>query len=153
MEKIERIKILTTTIISTFMAWLGILAIPVLLMVGCNVIDYFTAIPAAKYRGEKISSYKGITGIRKKIYMWVLVIIGAFIDVLINYATQYIGLQIQVPFIVATVVAVWIVCNEIISILENMLDIGVDLPPFLMPLVKNIKKQVEDKTNLESEGQ
>ena len=38
--------------------------------------------------------------------------------------------------------------NEIISILENLVDIGVDLPPFLMPVVKYIKKQVEDKAKL-----
>ena len=48
----------------------------------------------------------------------------------------------------ATVVAVWLVANEIISILENMLDIGVTMPPFLMPIVKYIKKQVENKANL-----
>lgn len=44
----------------------------------------------------------------------------------------------------ATLVAVWIVVNEIISILENMIDIGIDLPPFLMPIVKRIKKEVEE---------
>lgn len=53
--------------------------------------------------------------------------------------------DVSFPFIVATIVAVWIICNEIISILENMLDIGVELPLFLMPLVKYIKKQVEEK--------
>ena len=39
----------------------------------------------------------------------------------------------------------------VVSILENMIDIGVKMPPFLMPLVKYIKKQVEDKSKLESE--
>lgn len=29
-----------------------------------------------------------------------------------------------------------------------MLDIGVTMPPFLMPIVKYIKKQVENKANL-----
>ena len=48
----------------------------------------------------------------------------------------------------ATIVAVWLVVNEIISILENLIDIGVKMPPFLMPIVKYIKKQVEDKAKL-----
>ncbi len=31
-----------------------------------------------------------------------------------------------------------------ISILENLVDIGIALPPFLMPIVKRIKKEVEE---------
>ena len=33
-------------------------------------------------------------------------------------------------------------------ILENMIDIGVSLPPFLMPIIKLIQKTAEDKVNL-----
>jgi phage-related holin len=47
----------------------------------------------------------------------------------------------------ACIVAIWLICNEIISILENMIDIGIDIPPFLQ--VKNIKKQMEDKVTME----
>lgn len=131
-------------VLSAVMDFMGILAIPVLLMVGCNIIDYITGVIASKYRDEKLDSYKGIHGIIKKVCMWLLVLVGAFIDGLLMYATQTIGLSIQVPFIVATLVAVWIVVNEIISILENLVDIGIDLPPFLMPIVQRIKKGVED---------
>ena len=73
--------------------------------------------------------------------MWILVIIGAMVDVLIKYTTQTMGFNIQIPFIIATLVAVWIVVNEMISILENLVDIGIALPPFLMPIVKRIKKK------------
>lgn len=129
--------------LSAFMDILGILAIPVLLMVGCNIIDYITGVIASKYRDERLDSYKGIHGIIKKVCMWLLVLVGAFVDGLLIYATQTIGIDVDVPFIVATLVAVWIVVNEIISILENLVDIGIDLPPFLMPIVKRIKKEVE----------
>ncbi|MEY8494039.1 phage holin family protein, partial [Lachnospiraceae bacterium 29-91] len=44
----------------------------------------------------------------------------------------------------ACIVALWIICNEIISILENVKDMGVYIPGFLEPLVKNIKSQVEE---------
>lgn len=145
----EKIKIILTAIISTLMSWLGILAIPVFLMVGCNILDYVTGLCASKYREEIISSYKGIRGIIKKVCMWLLVVVGGVIDVLIQYAAQSIGSDFRIPYIVATVVAVWLIVNEIISILENMIDIGVDMPPFLLPLVRNIKKQVEEKTTLE----
>jgi len=49
---------------------------------------------------------------------------------------------------VACIVACWIICNEVLSILENLKDIGVALPPFLEPLMKNIKSQVADKVSI-----
>lgn len=145
----EKIKITATAILSMVMSWLGILAVPVLLMVGCNVIDYITGLMATGYRKEDISSYKGIRGIMKKICMWLLVLVGAWVDVLIRYAADCTGVGMNIPFIVATVVAVWIVINEIISILENMIDIGVKMPPFLMPLVKHIRKKFEETVDFE----
>lgn len=144
----EKVKVVFTTVVSALMSWLGILAIPVFLLVGCNLVDYITGLCAAKYRTEQINSYKGIRGIIKKVCMWLLVLVGSWIDVLINYAVETAGFNLTLPFIVATVVAVWLVVNEIISILENMIDIGVDMPPFLMPIVKYIKSQVEEKANL-----
>ena len=147
----KKLQVIWTAIISVIMNWLGILAVPVLLMVGCNVIDYITGCVASKYRDEELNSYKGIRGIIKKICMWLLVLIGAWMDMLLEYAAEYIGYDIKLSFFVATVVCVWIVVNEIISILENMLDIGVKLPPFLLPLAKRIKKTVEDKTGIDEE--
>lgn len=145
----DKVKATVIAVLSVLMSWLGILAIPVFLLVGCNLIDYATGLVAAKYRQDGgISSYKSIRGIFKKIGMWLLIIVGSFMDILIQYAVECMGLGLTVPFVVATVVAVWLVVNEIISILENLIDIGVNMPPFLMPIVKYIKKQVEDKAKL-----
>jgi len=145
----NKVKVIVTAALSALMSWLGILAVPVLLLVGCNVVDYITGLLAAPYRTEAVSSYKGIRGIIKKVCMWLLVLIGAWLDSLLNYAVKYVGLEITFPFIVATVVAVWLVVNEIISILENMIDIGVSMPPFLLPIVKHIRQAVEDKAQID----
>ncbi|RFZ78818.1 holin [Lacrimispora amygdalina] len=145
----EKIKAGFITVFGALFSWLGILAIPVFMLVGMNFIDYFTGLAAAKYRDEKVTSYKSIRGIYKKVFMWVLIIIGWGMDILINYTVKYIGLDIKVPFIVATLVAVWLICNEVISTLENLIDIGVNIPPFLMPLAKLIKGKVEDKAKIE----
>lgn len=139
----DKVKITLIIIVSAIMDFLGILAIPVFLMVACNIIDYITGLMASKYREEQISSYKGIRGITKKVCMWLLVLIGSFIDIIINYTAEYMGIGFKVPFLVATFVAVWIVVNEMFSILENIIDIGVALPPFLMPIVRLIRKEVE----------
>ncbi len=139
----DKLKTTLIIIISAIMDFLGILAIPVFLMVACNIIDYITGLMASKFREEQISSYKGIRGITKKVCMWLLVLVGSFIDIIINYTAEYMGIGFKIPFIVATFVAVWIVVNEMLSILENIIDIGVVLPPFLMPIVRMIRKEVE----------
>ena len=146
-----KIKAFFITAFSALFSWLGVLAVPVFLLVGFNLIDYITGLLAAKYRDEAVSSYKGIRGIVKKVCMWLLIGVGWMMDTLLKYTVTTVGLTIELPFIVATVVAVWLICNELISILENMIDIGVNIPPFLMPLVKRIKNQVEEKTEVISE--
>lgn len=146
----DKVKASFVAAFSVIFGWLGILAVPVLILAGLNFTDYITGILASKRRNELVTSDKGLWGIVKKIGMWILVGLGWAMDVLINYAGQYVGLSIKLPFVVATIVAVWLICNEIISILENLLDIGVAMPPFLMPLARMIKGQVEDKTKMDA---
>lgn len=154
----NKMKIGVTAIMAVITNWLGVLAIPVYILVAFNVIDYITGLFAARKRaGQIISSYKSIRGIIKKVCMWLLVIVGALLDVLINYAVQSAGIELNIKFLVAIIVAIWLVINEVISILENMIDIGIHMPPFLMPLAKYIKQQVEeaatfDKTSEDDSG-
>ena len=148
MNKVNTIKGVFASIMGVLNSIFGLLAIPIVLMVICNIIDYATGILASKFRGQEISSYKGIKGITKKIGMWLLVVVGAIIDELIVYSVAQLGLVCPFAFMIACVVALWIICNEIISILENLKDMEVPLPDFLMKLTKNIKSQIEAKTEV-----
>lgn len=144
MDKVKNVFVSVFTILS---AWLGILAIPVYLLVVANVIDYGTGLAAAKYRSQKINSYIGFQGIAKKICMWLLVGVGAIVDILIMYASEQAGIVLNFGYAVGCLVAIWLICNELISILENVADIGVKLPPFLARVVENFKSQVEKQGN------
>lgn len=55
----EKLKVIVTAVWSIILSALGILAIPVLLLVTCNLIDYLTGLAASKLRNQKIDSYKG----------------------------------------------------------------------------------------------
>lgn len=149
-ENVNYIKGFFTVTFSLLTSLFGVLAIPILLMVGTNIIDYATGLIAAPKRSEDINSYKSMRGIWKKVCMWLLVAVGAIIDELILYASGTIGITLPGSFLVACVVACWIICNEILSILENLKDIGIAMPPFLEPLVKNIKSQTADKVTTDS---
>lgn len=151
MENTNKAKAWLTAFLAVLTGWIGILAIPVLVLVLCNIIDYATGLAASKYRNQKINSYKSFRGIVKKICMWLLVAVGALFDWLIIYAGETVGVTIPVAFVIACAVAIWLICNEFISILENMKDIGAPIPPFLQPLVKNVQKQVEDKASIKGD--
>lgn len=145
MERITKIKLGIIVVSSAIFDALGILAWPILALVGCNIIDYITGLIASPYRQQDINSYKSIRGIAKKICMWLLVLVGWIMDMLIQHTLAQAGIDVNIPCIVATLVAVWLATNEMISILENMVDIGVKIPPFLLPLIKHIRSSADHK--------
>ncbi|MEL7623101.1 MAG: phage holin family protein [Clostridiales bacterium] len=145
MDTIKSIKIVVTAIGTAIAAQLGILALPVFMLLGLNITDYATAILAAKSRGEEVSSSKGMKGIIKKLGMYVLVCLGGVVDILLAHGGDSIGLVLSGSWLFASLVAVWLICNELISILENLIDLGTPIPPFLMPLARKIKDTIEAK--------
>lgn len=148
----EKIKVMFTALIGMVSSLLGVLFIPVMLLVGTNVIDYVTGLMASQNRGEKVKSYKSIRGIMKKVCMWLLVVVGAIVDQLLKYSAETIGITVPFTFLVACIVAIWLICNELLSILENISDIGVKLPPFLLPVVSYIKDQAEIKGKIDTDN-
>lgn len=141
----DKVKFGIVTFFAVITSWLGTLAIPVYILVACNVIDYITGITAACVRKEQVSSYKGILGIAKKVFMYLLIVVGVFVDFMLQYMFNSLNIPISLPFVVGCIVACWLVLNEMLSILENLNDIGVPMPPFLMPLVERIRGAVEKK--------
>lgn len=144
---IVKFKAVFVAVTGALASCLGILYIPVMMLIASNIVDYITGLLAAKYRSEEIKSYKSVRGIIKKVCMWLLVAVGAMTDWLLKFAAENAGITIRLHFVAASVVAVWLIANEIISILENISDIGVAMPPFLMKLAKSVKNQTEDKGN------
>ena len=124
-------------------SWLGVLAIPVYVLVACNIMDYLTGVTAAHRRNQKVSSYVGVLGIAKKVCMWLLIAVGAVVDWLLLYCGASLGFEIHLPMLAASLVAVWLIVNEVISILENIGDIGVPLPGFLTKIVQGLKSKIE----------
>ena len=151
-ENLNEIKILIVAGFGALTSFLGVLAIPVYIIVATNIIDYATGLMAAPSRGQTKSSDKGALGIKKKVSMWLLIGVGFMLDVLLMYSASTMGITIPFNYLISCVTALWLCANEIISILENISDIlGDDMPKFLLPLVKNIRTQVEEKIEIKEE--
>jgi len=137
-------KLTISGLLAAIYGWLEALAVPIILLILSMGLDYATGLMAASHRGNAITSYQSINGIAKKVCNLLLVALGLILDCLIAYVRDTFGLDFQWSFIIAAVIAVWLTVNELISILENVQDIGVNLPSWLLPLVKYIKGKVEN---------
>lgn len=147
-----KVKLFFSSVIGAFFSFFGILAIPLALLIPCNVIDYFTGIAAAKFRGEKITSRKGFQGIYKKVLMYVLIFVGFGMDCMISYTANTIGIDLQLPMLFSAIVASWLVINELISITENCEESGVTIP-VLSPVLKLIKTKLEISADMSKESE
>ena len=134
-----------------FFSFFGVLAIPLALLIPCNIIDYFTGLAASKIRGEKITSEKSFAGIMKKVMMYILIFVGFGIDCMISYVTATLHIEMAFPLLFSAMVASWLVINELISITENCEATGVVIP-ILSPVLRYIKKKIETVVENPEEG-
>ena len=140
MNELGKIRLLFIAFFTAIWAKLGVLAIPWLLLLVLNIIDYATGIAAAPYRDPEderpVKSYKSIRGIQKKVCMHLLVVLGYVIDTLIKTSLANAGWGIAYPPIFAIAISLWESFNEDISILENISDVGT-------PIQKKVNEKME----------
>ena len=137
------IKGVLTTAMATFLAYLGNLAIPIMILAVVMLLDYGTGVAKAWIHGS-LSSKIGILGILKKVAYLVIVAVGMVIDWIIQAGVDKLHLDFKLEFLFALIVIIWLILNELISILENVAEIGVPVPKWLTKLVLKLKDQTEE---------
>lgn len=146
----ETFKGLISAAIGAFFSFFGVLAIPLILLVPCNIIDYFTGLAAAKVNGDEIKSEISYIGIVKKVTMYILIFVGFGLDCMISYVSGVLLIDIPFPLLFSAIIASWLVVNELISITENCEKIGHDIP-LLAPVLRFIKSKIESTVDVENE--
>lgn len=126
-------------------AYFNILLIPVLVLFAVMVIDYCTGMASA-YKNKEIKSKTGLIGILKKLSYLVLVCVGGVVDYLIGAGLATAGIEFS-SYYFGLIVSVWLIINELISILENLAELGTPIPQFLINVVHRLKNTVESKTD------
>ena len=134
--------------IGALSAYFNILLIPVLVLFAVMVIDYCTGMASA-YKNKEIKSKTGLIGILKKLSYLVLVCVGGVVDYLIGAGLATAGIEFS-SYYFGLIVAVWLIINELISILENLSELGTPIPKFLVNIVRRLKNTVENKTNTDT---
>ena len=144
MEKVNWIKGIIATIGAFLSAKLGILYIILPFLMLCMLIDYGTGVLASKKEG-KISSKVGMWGIIKKLTYGIEVVVALILDWTILNVAGSIGVSVPVNTIFGLLISIWLILNELISILENLIRLDTPMPPFLINTIKGFKVSVENK--------
>lgn len=142
MEKQTTIQAVLTAAFTALTYYVGQLSIPIIVLAVVMVIDYITGMVSAWHNSE-LSSKKGLFGIVKKLCYLALVCVGMGVDWLIYSGMVQIGITTNYTIFFGILVAIWLIINELISILENLNRIGVPLPKFITSVVKKLKNTVE----------
>lgn len=123
----------------------SVLIIPIILLIIGQITDYISGMIASYMRGEHISPRKAVAGTLKKLNMWIVIIAGFIMDCLLKYSTEYFGIHIEINYFLSSLITIWLICNELLSILQNISSMGTQFPKFIQPLIDSLMKSLEEK--------
>lgn len=141
-DPINSAKVLLTAIFAAVSTHFGAIGDLLWLFIAAAILDYVTGVAAAVYNKE-LDSGLGIRGILKKVGTFCIVAVAIISDQIVTAAGDQLGLAISTQGAIAAVVTIWLILNELISILENIAKLNVALPPFLMSAIKRLKRYTE----------
>ena len=130
---------------SALLAYFHVMLIPLIVLLGVMIADYISGMIKAWINAE-LSSKIGIKGIVKKLCYALVIIVASCVDWLIATGLTAVGTEIKRTYYFGILVTVWLIINELISILENLSTIGVPLPGFLNKVIKRLKSSVEKES-------
>ena len=114
-----------------------------LLLVFCIVLDYVTGMTRAWMKGE-LSSGVGLRGFVKKLCYILGVAVGFAADLLISLLTDSLGLTVDIPAVLGLTVTLMLSLNELVSVAENLGQIGVPMPAALTRALQKLGER-EDR--------
>lgn len=117
------------------------------------IIDYISGMLAAKKEGMEHpndakygwSSKKSIIGIYKKVGYILIVLVAISTDYIIFKIINELGISYQTNTMFGLLVIIWLILNELLSILENVGRMGVNLPSFLVKVLSDMQNELENK--------
>lgn len=120
-----------SVILTTGIYLLGGLDIALKSLLIVIIIDYLTGIASAIYN-KQLSSRVGFKGLLKKFCYLLIVALAVVIDNLTGQSG-----------VIRTLVIYFLVSNDGISIIENMVELGIKLPSKLIDVLEQLKKKGE----------
>jgi toxin secretion/phage lysis holin len=118
-----------------------------------NIVDYVTGYIKAKYYLKNESSSIGAKGIFKKVWYWIVICIAFFVSFVFKDMGDMLGINLSFVILFGYFTLATYVINELRSIIENIVEMGANVPTFLVKGLDIVNKKVEDITNSSIEGE
>lgn len=125
-------------------AYMRLMFVPLVILIVVIIIDYMSGMLKA-WGNDELSSKAGLKGIIKKLCYLMLVCVAGVVDWLIFSGLKQVGISLNFGFCFGLIVTIWLIINELISILENLEALHVPMPTFLVNIIKHLKQSVETK--------
>ena len=116
-----------------------------------NVLDYITGICKAKFFKKNESSAAGARGIVKKVGYWFVIGIAFFIAFCFTYMGEMVGIDLAFVQLFGWFTLASYLINEVRSVLENLVEMDVKVPKFLLMGLDIAEKLLKAKTSVEIE--
>lgn len=158
MEILTKIKLAIVLCMTALSEQFGMFGVLAFVLCCLMIIDWISGALAAISENAKVrtndeqmkhglKSILGIKGIVKKIGYMCAVVLACVLDATISITTDYLGIVLPVTLFFGNLVCLWFVCNEMVSILENLDRSGVALPSWLIKTIDILKINIDKKAN------
>ena len=111
-----------------------------------NIFDYITGTIKSKIKKEE-SSNKGLIGIVKKVCYWILIGVAFLISYLLVDIGSCININLEFVMLFGWFTLTCLFINESRSIIENLIEIGISVPKFLINGLEIYNKVIEETIN------
>lgn len=113
-----------------------------------NVVDYITGYCKAKLYNKNVSSAIGAKGILKKVWYWIVIGMAFFVSMSFVHMGEIIGINLSFVQLFGWFTLATYLINEIRSILENLVEMNVKVPQFLIAGLDITQKLLDTKTEV-----
>lgn len=116
-----------------------------------NVVDYATGFIKAKFYEKNESSAIGAKGILKKVAYWIIIDIAFFVANCFSRMGKAIDINLSFMILFGWFTLATYMINEIRSILENCVVMGVKVPGYLIKGLEITERLINSRANMEKE--
>lgn len=110
-----------------------------------NIIDFITGTIKARINKTE-NSVKGLKGILKKVGYWILILVAFLTSYMLSILGIMININIDFVMFFGWFTLGCLIINEVRSILENLSELGVKLPKFLINGLEVVQNIIDKKT-------
>ena len=142
MNFLNRVNVIGGVVVTALAAVFGKYWFLFLGLLIANIVDWISGWMRSRMKGESCSKV-GAIGAMKKVWYWVVIGIAFFIGFSFEQMGQTIGVALDFMNFVGWFTLANYLVNEIRSILENLVEMGVPVHPFLVKGLKIASEKIE----------